>query len=184
MRLQICIDESGDTGFSNKSSKYFVLCALVINELDILRRLARDIHRAKYKKKKGNILHAYAETDELKNKLIKKLEKLSVSCVSCVIEKNVSNQKDLYVYATEKIAKYFKGQDVEIIIVAKRDTRKSYNQHILDIYSMHNIKASFSDPAKDKSLQIVDFYSWSIFTHLEKGNSNYFEKLSENINFI
>ncbi len=184
MALQICIDESGDIGYSKKSSKHFVVCALIIDNLDILRRIARNTHRNKYKKKKGDMLHAYAESQELKNRLVKKLIPLDMQCVTYVFYKNKLKTEDIYLHATEQIAKYFDGQDVEIIIVAKRDTRKSYNQHILDIYKSHNIKAIFSDPAKDKSLQIADFYSWSVYSKFEKDNSFYFDKLSKHIKLI
>ena len=95
-----------------------------------------------------------------------------------MVKKEETKPTDLYLYATEQIAKHFENQDVTIVIVARRDTRKSYNQNILDIYAEHNLKATFSDPAKDKSLQIADFYSWSIFSHYEKSNSDYFNKLS------
>lgn len=184
MNLQVCIDESGDTGSSSKSSKYFVVCAVVVDNLDTLRRLARDIHRKKYNKKKGNILHAYAESPELRNKIVKKLNLLNIRCVACVIKKDKNTIEDIYIRATKNLASYFDGQDVEVIIVAKRDTRKSYNNNILDIYKEHNIKAVFSDPSKDKSLQIADFYSWSVYSHFEKSNSIYFNKLLSQIDLL
>ncbi len=185
MKLQVCIDESGDTGYSKKSSSYFVLCAVITDNLDSLRRLARNIHRKKYRKKKGNILHAYAESDELKNKLVKKLIAIEkIACIACVVEKEKIKKPDLYLYATEQLAHHFEGQGVEIIIVAKRDSRKSYSENILNIYTTHHIKATFSDPAKDKSLQIADFYSWSVYSWLEKGNGAYFHKLKDHIQLI
>lgn len=185
MKLQICIDESGDTGYSKKSSKYFITCAVCIDRLDILRRIARDAHRRKYKKKKGNMLHAYAETNQLKNTLVKKLLNLeNIHCVAYVAEKSKIQTKDIYLYATEKIATHFENKDVEIIIVSKRDTRKSYNQKVIDIYKSHNLKAIFSDPSKDKSLQIADFYSWSLYSFFEKENGIYFNKLKRHVKLI
>lgn len=178
MVVQACIDESGDTGYSKMSSKYFVLCAIITDNPDSLRRLARDIHRKKYKKKKGNILHAYAESDELKNRLVRKLEELEhVSCVACVVKKQKFQNVDLYVYATKQLASYLQKQGVEVVVVAKRDTRKSYNEHVLNIYKDHGLNAIFSDPAKDKSLQIADFYSWSVYVYLERENQTFFNKI-------
>ena len=44
------IDESGDTGYRNKSSKYFILTAVVVDDPFILKRIARDIHKFKQDK--------------------------------------------------------------------------------------------------------------------------------------
>jgi hypothetical protein len=180
---QFCVDESGDIGYTSKSSRYFVLCAVGVENLDALRRVARDVHRSKYAKKKGNILHAYKESDVIRNKIIKKLEKLDVECVACIVDKQKVKAKDVYIYATDVLAKYLGGKNVELIIVARKDNRKSYAKNILDIYSNKKIHASFSDPAKDKSLQIADFYSWSVYSKYEKEKSEYFGKL-KNISLI
>lgn len=185
MSLHICIDESGDTGYSKKSSKYFVVCAVAVENLDVLRRLARDMHRQKYHKQKGSTLHAYAESTVIKNKLTKKLDTVILTCSVCVIKKEtLVVGTDVYLHATKKIAEHFKGQDVEIIVVAKRDTRKSYNEKIRSIYDKNNLKVTFADPATDKSLQIADFYSWSTYVYFEKSISVFFKRLSNNIQII
>lgn len=174
---QFCIDESGDTGHTSKSSKYFVLCAVGVENLDTLRKVARDVHRSKYKKKKGNTLHAYKENEIVKNKIVTKMSKLSIECVACVLDKQSNRVEDLYLKATDILADYFANKSVELVIVARKDNRKSYAEKIMKVYDSREIKASFSDPTKDKSLQIADFYSWSIFVKFEKLENNYFDKL-------
>ncbi len=181
--IQVCIDESGDTGYSKKSTKYFILCAVCVDDLTVLARIARDVQKSK-NNKHGGILHTPAENIITKNKMIKKLIQEQITCIACVIQKKKTKSSDYYILATEMIARYFSNKKVDLILVAKRDLRRFYNQKILDIYKSHGIRATFSDPMKDKSLQIADFYSWSIFSFYENGNDEYFKKLSNHIKII
>src|SRR5574343_402356 len=128
------IDESGDSGFTKKSSRYFILSAVVCDDPDTLRRIARKVFHSKIKKKHSNMLHAYSESDTIKNKLTKVILEKNVSCITCKIDKTtVCNDIDIYLYATAKIAEYFEDKDTEIIVVSKQDTRKSYNKRVENI---------------------------------------------------
>jgi hypothetical protein len=80
-----------------------------------------------------------------------------------------------------KIIIYFSTLKVTQITLAKRDTRKSYNKNIINLFHSSGMELQFSDPALEKSLQIADFYSWSVFSHLEYGYSVYFLKLKDQI---
>jgi hypothetical protein len=119
-----------------------------------------------------------------KNRMIKRLVCEQLKCVACVIEKPKTKSADYYILATEIIARYFSNKKVDVTLVARRDLRRFYNQRILHIYKSYGIDAIFSDPMKDKSLQVADFYSWSIFSFYENGNDEYFKKLSNQIKII
>lgn len=185
MYNNLCIlDESGDTGYSKKSSKYFIVTILLTTHIRKLRSIAKNIHRNKKDKKKIIGLHAYGETDAIKNKLIKKLIYEDINCIVCSLHKYYIRVPDPYMYALEKIAQHISKSNIKLIIIARRDTRKVYNQKIIDMFSRYDIEVVFSNPTKEKALQIVDFYSWCMFSHLEHEHSKYYLNLQHQFTII
>lgn len=182
--MYVYIDESGDTGYTKKSTKYFILTAVVVEDLFVLRRIAKNVHKGKRDKKKANILHAYSEIDYIKNKLIKNLIYVDIQCFVIKIKKTNKVIPDIYLFALKKIAEYFKSCNIIEITIARKDTRKHYNKSIINMFKGYGINVLFSDMLSEKALQIADFYSWCIFSHLEHNNSDYFLKLSHQIVFI
>ncbi len=178
------IDESGDTGYTKKSSRYFILTAVIVDDPFVLRRIAKNIHRYNLDKKKLNMLHANQESVSVKNKLIAKLSVEEINCISIVLDKKMVRYDDLYVFALRKIAQHLADKRACNVVIAKKDTRKSYNQKITSIFNADRINFSFSTPPSEKSLQIADFYCWAIFSYYEHGMSQYFEKLKHQINHI
>jgi hypothetical protein len=180
----IYIDESGDTGYTKKSTKYFILTAVMVDDPFILRRIAKSVHRGKRDKKKANILHAHSETNQTKNKLIMSLKKSEISCIVAMFKKTKIENVDIYFYVLEKIAQHIKSFKISELVIAKRDTRRTYNQRIISMFKFYGINIVFSEMCSEKALQIADFYSWCIFTYLEYENPDYFLKLSDSIIII
>jgi hypothetical protein len=46
----IYIDESGDTGYTKKSTRYFILTAVIVNDPFVLKRIVKDMHKFKTRK--------------------------------------------------------------------------------------------------------------------------------------
>jgi hypothetical protein len=182
-KLYIYIDESGDTGYTKRSTKYFILTALIVDDIFTLSRIAKNVYKSKLNNRKFNILHAYRESNRIKDKLIKEINNIDVKCIVFILNKREQKIEDPYLYLLEKLAKYFSQSKKVNITLAKKDTRRSYNINISKIFEIYNIKLIFSDPSSDKNLQIADFYSWAVFVKLEYDQSNYFEKL-KNVYFL
>ena len=68
--ISYIIDESGDTGYTKKSSRYFIITAIHTTDFNVMRLIAKKIHRNKKDKKKRNGLHAHFESYQTKHKLI------------------------------------------------------------------------------------------------------------------
>jgi hypothetical protein len=177
------IDESGDTGYTRKSSRYFIVTAVIVDDMHILRRIAKDIHVYKIGKGKTSLLHACKESFVVRKKYVQKLHPLNLRCVVCAIDKHRDRVKDVYQYTLTKLVKYLIQKDV-IIIISQRDTRKSYNTKIIETFSQYNLNLSFSNSQKEKSLQIADFYSWSVYAYLEYSNPAYYNALQHQITIL
>lgn len=183
--MYIYIDESGDTGYTKKSTRYFILTAIMVDDPFVLRRIVKNVHKSKRNNKKANTLHAHSETNRTKDKLIKILIETEIHCFISVVKKKEEKVCDVYLFVLKKIANHLKSLKFKSFIIARRDTRKYYNQSIIDdIFNNYGIKIVFSDMFSEKSLQIADFYSWCVFAYLEHGNLDYFSKLSHQITFI
>lgn len=180
----VFIDESGDTGYTKKSTRYFIITAVITDDDVLLRRIVKNIHRSKSNKKKGNILHAYKETDVIKSKITRKLIENNIKCLVFTIDKTRYFIDDVYRYALENILYLFKSYDIEHVIIAKRDPRKYYNNNLINIYEKNNLKLKFTNHTNDISLQIADFYSWVTFVYLEKDETKYFLQLEKLITII
>lgn len=180
----IYIDESGDTGYTKKSTRYFILTAVIVDDPFVLRRIAKATHSYNLDKKKLGIIHTNKESSSVKNKLIKYINNAEIKCVTCVFYKNNFKVKDIYKYCLDILAKYFVENNMENIVIARKDIRKAYNLKIIEMYLSYKLKASFSDQNREKSLQIADFYSWCIFSHYEHNLSEYFLKLKDSITII
>ncbi len=182
--MYIYIDESGDTGYTKKSTRYFILTAVIVDDPFVLRRIAKDVHKYNLDTKKINMLHANKETNLVKNKLTKILLRTDINCVSVVLDKVVIHSEDLYIFALEKIIQHFSILDKQSFIVARKDTLKSYNQKITKIFNNYGMLSIFSTPTSEKSLQIADFYCWAIFSKFEHDKSDYFNKLKHQITIL
>jgi hypothetical protein len=183
-KKNIYIDESGDTGYTKKSTRYFILTAVIVEDGLILERIVKKIHKTKLDKNKGGILHAYKESVFTKNRFVNKLFDFNVRCFVFVLDKNNKYVDDVYLYSLKNVLKYCIKNNFNSIVIARKDIRKFYNKNIIDMFWQNNIKMNFSIHEKDKALQAADFYSWIIFVYLEKGESFYFDKLKHLITFI
>lgn len=180
----IYIDESGDTGYTKKSTRYFILTAVMVEDSLVLERIVKKIHKTKLDKDKAGILHAYKESVFTKKRFVNKLLDFNIRCFVFVLDKNNKCVDDTYLYSLKYILKYCIKNDIKNIIIARKDIRKSYNQNIINLFKQNNIRINFSIHEKNKALQVADFYSWVIFVYLEKGESVYFYKLRNLITFI
>lgn len=182
--MYVYIDESGDTGYTKKSTRYFILTAVMVDNPFVLRRIAKNVHHYNLDKKRDGILHAYKENDLIKKRLTKILKRLDIKCFIFTLDKSSVFVKDPYLYMLEKISVNYLKSNINQIILARKETRRVYNEKIIKIFDSCNLKFKLSSPALEKSLQIADFYSWVCFSYLEYKHSDYFELLKNQIYFI
>lgn len=179
----IYIDESGDTGYIKKSTKYFILTTVIVDDPFILRRIVKSVYKSKLDKNKYNILHAYMETNRVRSKIINNIKNIDIKSVVFVLNKSKLYQKDPYKYLLENVAIYFSKFGLSQIILARKETRNNYNQKLIEMFNFYNIKLILSTHRDEKSLQIADFYSWAVFSYLEHGHSDYFKYLENHTTF-
>lgn len=195
----IFLDESGDLGFDNNknNSKYFIITALFISDKKLLEKLIKKIHSALRKKIKaigGGVLHSVKEKPITRKRLLTKLLKLNLNIMTIYLDKSkvytdLQNEKHiLYNYITNILvdrifSKRLIDKNKPIVLVAsKRETNKFLNLNFEDyikniIKNNHklDIDVQIKTPSEEKSLQAVDFISWSIFRKYEFNDLEYYK---------
>ncbi len=164
------IDESGDTGLSKKSSKNFILSAVLVKDENILARIARKVFKLKVlNKRKSNQLHAKQDTDGTRKAILKMLNTVDY-------EAYYVNDKN-YLKALEILIGFLASQKVNTIYLAMRDSSKKTINAIDQIAKNLNVEVIKTVTQKEKGLQIADFVSWSIFRYVEFGDDLYYLRL-------
>ncbi len=163
-------DESGDTGLSKKSSRNFVLAAIISRDENILTRMAKKIFKTKVLyKNKVNQLHANKDTDKVHKAIIKSI--ISEDLIVVFIR-----NKD-YIKSIEELCIKLKKHKVSKLYLSTRDTRKNTIRRINEIGVKFSLEIILTTPTKEKGLQIADFVVWAIFKYVEFNDDQYYRQL-------
>ncbi len=188
----IFIDESGDLGLSEGSSKYLVLSALIVDNPSVLDRLIKNVRRNKFRKqlKKASEIKANKSNKKLIKYLLEKLnETKKYSVLYMILEKKklhsvfLSENKDkLYNFVAGKLADkiILEKSHVEIRIdksKGKQALRDDFNEYFLKRLKNKselikvNIYHSYSHSWS--GLQFADLLAWAAFQKVEYDNEEY-----------
>lgn len=203
----IFLDESGDLGFNfkkKKTSKYFVITFLFVKEKQSLEKIVKKVFEGFSKKEvkyHNGVLHAVKETPKIRQKVLNLFRKNDVSNVIVIylnkkkVYTRLQDEKHvLYNYVTNILldrvcTKKLIPIDKKVFLVAsRRETNKFLNQNFSNylknqVKSNHklDIEIEIKSPTQEKSLQVVDMLSWSIFRKYEHGDDSYYNIFKQDI---
>jgi len=203
----IFLDESGDLGFNfekKKTSKYFIITFLFSRNKKLLESVVKKIFKGFSKtelKSHNGVLHAFKEQPKTKQKLLSLFSKRALGDVIVIVlnkKKVYTNLRDekqvLYNYVTNILLdrvftkKLIPTNERIEIIAARRETNKflninfkNYIQNKTKDNHKLNIEIEIKSPSSEKSLQVVDAISWSIFRKYEHGDDSYYRIFSRHI---
>lgn len=203
MSQYIFLDESGDLGFNPKkrNSQFFVITILFAKDKKPLEKVVKKVHqllRKKVKKLSGGVLHAVKERPHTRKKLLKLLVERNCVIMTIYLNKakvytHLKNEKHvLYNYVTNILLdrimkkKILNINSPIILVAARRETNKFLNENFTN-YLKQQVKTNhksliqivIKSPSGEKTLQAVDFVSWSIFRKYEFKDKTYYEIIKE-----
>lgn len=202
----ILLDESGDLGFDFKkkrTSKYFFVTFLFV-PTNKKRRITKIVSKIfltlkKSKKRKSGVLHAYKESPITRHRLLHLLaqeEGVKVMTIYLNKKKVYTNIKEeqniLYsnivnILIDRIISRKLLPLNEKIeLITSRRNTNKFLNENFKNYiennkHTKLDINVSISTPERERSLQAVDFISWSIYRKYEKGDHDYYNIIKDKI---
>jgi hypothetical protein len=191
------IDESGDLGFSERSSKFIIISALVVEDYRDLDRIIKNMRRNKFKKelRKINELKAYELYDHIRVYMLKKLNAVrGVKIFHVVLEKKKvfsdylkGDKHKLYNYIAGKLAKNILMNDIDVDIKVDKSKGNVFLQKDFNNYFRKMLEEG-SDGLKCKiehsyshswsGLQFADLVAWCCFQKYEHNDSSYLELLN------
>lgn len=199
------LDESGDLGFDfrkKKTSKVFVVTCLFIENKRPIEKIVKRTHSElskKYKRRFG-VLHCVKEKPVTRQRLLKRLAEKDCFIMSIYLDKRkvytrLRDEKPvLYNYVTNILLdriysrKIIKPTGKIYLVASKRETNKFLNQNFKSylnqqIENRHraDIEIMIKSPHEEKSLQAVDFVSWSIFRKYEHQDESYYNLIKSKI---
>lgn len=192
----IFLDESGDLGFKEQSSKWFIFSIVLTNDHRKIEKIMKKVHKdLKKKYRKIKELHAYHSQPITRKRVLRALAGLDDLKIMCIVlnkEKvyvDLRNQKKyLYNYTANILLdrlhnkKILKPNDEVLIYIDQRDTnkflRESFEKYLsenLKIRGASKFKIKIKPSHTEKCLQAVDFVSWAIFRKYEKNDEEYYK---------
>ena len=203
----IFIDESGDLGFNfekKKTTKYFVVTFLLVENKDILDKLVKKVFKGFSKKEiqsHNGVLHAFKELPKTRQKLLSLFQEHKCGSVITIYlnkKKVYTKLKDekhiLYNYVTNILLdrvctkKLISTKEKIYIIASQRETNKFLNEDFSNYITNQasgnhklNIEVQIKTPHREKGLQVVDMICWSIFRKYERGDESYYNLVKSEI---
>jgi len=195
--LYVFIDESGDLGFTERSTKYYVIASVETRNLLNLSRVIKQVRKTLRKKQRNIPEFKFARSDDvIRKRLLKKAVEEDLAFSVIVLQKYtvypyLRDKKDkLHNYLAGFIAEslsYEYDEDELIVVVDKfimsEEKRREFNWYLE--YRLHNGVQGLSDIPKitivhensqqHPGLQVADFVAGAVFKYYEHGISEYYE---------
>ncbi|MEK6871495.1 MAG: DUF3800 domain-containing protein [Nanoarchaeota archaeon] len=193
----IYLDESGELGFSNKSSKFFTITLLIceVREEREIQRIIKKVRERILKKrlKESQEIKWNNSSKYIKQKIFDKLTKINFEIFTIVLDKS-----KVYDYLKEKKHKLYNylcyliiGEcsidgNFELIVDRsknKRSLRDDFDNYIRFnlVNKCPNLSIRHEDSRSNGVLQVLDFISGAIFNKYEFKNFEYYDKIKNKI---
>ena len=187
-------------GTSDKSSKFFVISALLATELKPLDKILRNARRFKFKKQLDNVseVKANSSSSELKTYLIDRMNQLNnYSAFHCVVDKKINKNKienmkkdQFYNSAAGILAGAIKINSPNVEIHVDKGTSKqisrdkfetSFNTNLRRNSTVDIVKIYHSYSEKFSGIQLVDLLAWVVFQRYNNNDPSYFNKINTSV---
>lgn len=200
--VDVFIDESGDLGFSNGGSKYFVIAAMVTTDAVKMERFVKKMNRKYDQKEKGGVEFKFNLSKEaLRIKFVQAIGSMDCSIYwRAVTKSNVQEplrmKKDkLYHYMCGQVlADVFKHTYSESFTVtfdrrsSKKSVRNDLDRYVeQQMFSHHTgmfppkLTVSHFISSNCPCLQVQDYVVGSVFQSLERDNDNYIREFQSKV---
>jgi len=182
--LYVYVDESGDLGFTERSSRYYVIATAEVSNPLIAERIIKKV-RKKLKKKERNIpeFKFSSSSEKIRNLILKEAVEAEMNFSAIVLEKRMVYQrlrdkKDiLHNYLTgfliESLSYYEDEGDFRIIVdkfimqKEKRDEFNSYMQMRISNFGKR-LEIFHESSEQHAGIQIADFVAGAVFQKYER----------------
>ena len=191
------LDESGELGFSEKSSKFFTIALLMcgLKEEQELQRIIKKVRQKILKKKlrQSTEIKWNNSNEIIKIKVLERLSRINLEIFSIILDKSKvydylkGKKHKLYNYLSNLIINEC-SIDGKFELIVDRSKNKRSLRDDFDRYIRHsakdkcpNLTIRHEDSKSNGGLQAMDFISGAIFNKYEFGNISYYNFIKDKI---
>jgi hypothetical protein len=176
----VAVDESGDLGFSEKASNFFVLSVFLYDDTFLSRKIRKFIQKLNHTKnnKKITLLHARNDSDKIKLKMVKFLNGLEYKSIVLVCDKSKYLDKNLYVDMVQYVIGVIDIYHTEEVFVTLPSNNKNFESEVKKISK----KIIITTPANINVLQLPDFIAWCVYKKFEHKDDIFYSLIKDKIN--
>jgi len=186
VNLLIFIDESGDLGFKDKSTSYFIVAYVIVNSNDVYKidKKIRDLHKEIHKttKKRFDEFKYIEDLSCIKRRFIEIIPRLPIQIgYVCIKDKNrikpelryepvnLYNYLTIY-YSIYNMLIYYNNINNLTLVIDKSITKKqqkyakdyfntklSYLANFLGLKTIPNVVLTYKDSKDERCLQLADY---------------------------
>lgn len=193
--MELYIDESGDLGFSMRSSDYFILAAIVARDALSIERCIKKVRRGYLPKKykKTSELKFNKSNDNIKYRILKCASNTQNDVAYAVLRKHqvydrLRNNHQIiynYIFGTliDKIIREYDLKGSLDIIIDKslsgiqRENFDNYLEYRTDI----RVKVDHVNSRERQCIQAADFVAGAIYRKYSYGDDKYYLKIENRI---
>ena len=197
-KIYIFIDESGDLGFTEKSTKYYVIASVETRDPRQFSRMFKKVRRSMGKKKKDIKEFKFSKTNvNTKIKILRNIAELDIEFSAVVLKKETvyphlqEKKQILHNYLTGFIVElipFMGSRDFEIIVdkfLSKGADRENFDSYLQKHVGYECQKYGLIPPRSMvirhesshacAGLQVADFIAGALFTKYERNDSKFYE---------
>ena len=200
--IEVYIDESGDLGFSSRSSRHFVVVALASPEPKELTRILRRVRRRLYSScAKTPEFKFKSSPDRAKRLILRGLAGSSTSVSWGGVTKNrisvdlMDDKNALYLQVCSRTVEGLMGQTrakrAHIVLdkwSSNRTLRRNFEEHLRETVRSHHggyfapsTSVSHLDSANSAGIQIADIVAGAVFRSLERADPAYIDIIAQRV---
>lgn len=196
----IFLDESGELGFGEKSTKYFIISLLSCDESELysLRRIIKKVRQKIVKKKikKYPELKGNNSTDKVRLDVLSRFMQTKSEIFVIILEKSKvyeylkDKKSKLYNYISNLILNECSFDDKYVCLVvdrskSNRSLRDDFDNYIRRTLSNKNtinkLTIKHENSQNEACLQVLDFISRAIFRNYEHKDPSFLEIIKDKI---
>lgn len=187
-------DESGDTGNADQSSWFIVVAGIACNRFETLNQIVLRTRKDIHHKKRDSLpeLKAFIAEPRITKKLLTRIaEEPDTQIFASIVDKRKASfetANDLYYLAYSTAIRAALQQTASLNAVldmfyTRHHQQAQFIDKLLKSLTDLNkpIAVTFDRSHNNRPLQIADFVAWSIFQHVEHGNSVYRDIIAHKI---
>lgn len=205
--MKIYIDESGDIGFSERSSQYFVLAALIVRNPLAIRRCFAKLRRNKLHKKHRELpeFKFNNSSPEIKRRILSCIGSGDVDICYCILRKDDvrhhlrTRQQIVYNYLTgllisNIVLEYSPDDGIQITVDKSLNgiQREAFDQYVVFKTMERNmvsdplppIQIVHADSVREPCIQAVDFVAGALHYYYRENDDTYSRIVDQKIRLV